>query len=103
MYGLDWVATVPPTAALCSQCFGRERSNVAFAWLFCAHQVGAAAASAGAGAARTALGGYALAFYASGGICFLASAAALRVGRGAAAAAAEERGGLVAAAGDAKK
>jgi predicted MFS family arabinose efflux permease len=99
VYGLDWVATVPPTAALCSSCFGRERSNVAFAWLFCAHQLGAAAASAGAGAARTALGSYSAAFWAAGGLCVLAAGAALRVGQPGAAAPqkAEESGPLVAA------
>ena len=81
VYGLDWVATVPPTAALCTQCFGKERSNVAFAWLFCAHQLGAAAASAGAGGARTALGSYTLVFYAAGGVCVLAAASVLCVRR----------------------
>ncbi|MPY93801.1 MAG: MFS transporter, partial [Acidimicrobiia bacterium] len=44
-YGLDWVATVPPTVALCTQVFGRERAPVVFGWVFAAHQVGAAAAA----------------------------------------------------------
>jgi predicted MFS family arabinose efflux permease len=99
VYGLDWVATVPPTAALCTHCFGKERSNVAFAWCFCAHQIGAAAASAGAGGVRTALGSYSLIFYASGGLCVITAAAVLCVGRrGGAAEESAESGGLVAAA-----
>lgn len=77
VYGLDWVATVPPTAQLCVECFGKERSNVAFAWVLFFHQVGAAAASAGAGAARTAQGSYAQAFFASGGLCILTAALVL--------------------------
>jgi MFS family permease len=69
LYGLDWIATVPPTARLCSDCFGKERSAVVFAWLLAAHQVGAAAAAAGAGAARTGFGSYSGAYFFSGALC----------------------------------
>ena len=55
-YGLDWVATVPPTVALCRQVFGRERVGVVFGWIFASHQFGAAFAAWGAGASRTWLG-----------------------------------------------
>lgn len=47
-YGLDWVATVPPTIVLCRDYFG-DRSPVVFGWVFASHQVGAAIAAAGAG------------------------------------------------------
>ena len=49
-YGLDWVATVPPTVALTADIFGREHVGVVFGWIFAAHQLGAAAAALGAGA-----------------------------------------------------
>src|SRR5258708_37862243 len=51
-YGLDWVATVPPTVALTAEIFGRESVGVVFGWIFAAHMAGAAAAEWGAGAAR---------------------------------------------------
>ena len=98
IYGLDWVSTVPPTAALCTLCFGKERSAVAFAWALCAHQVGAAAASAGAGVARTLLGQYAQVFYASGALCMCTAGLVLLIGGGKRAREEEgegERGSLV--------
>ena len=48
IYGLDWVATVPPTVALCRQAFGRS-GTVVFGWVFASHQIGAAIASVAAG------------------------------------------------------
>jgi hypothetical protein len=48
VYGLDWVATVPPTAALCREAFG-EAGQVVFGWVFAAHQIGAAVVSVGPG------------------------------------------------------
>lgn len=77
VYGLDWIATVPPTAALCSACFGPQRSAVAFAWCLFAHQVGAAAIAAVAGVLRTELGSYTWAFWSSGVLCVLTAAAVL--------------------------
>ena len=44
-YGLDWIATVPPTVALTAEIFGRERVGVIFGWIFCSHMFGAAAAA----------------------------------------------------------
>jgi MFS family permease len=67
-YGLDWIATVPPTMALCRQCFGR-RAPVVFGWVFAGHQVGAAFASIGAGILRDQLGNYNLAWYTAGLFC----------------------------------
>ncbi|WP_089010317.1 MFS transporter [Micromonospora viridifaciens] len=64
-YGLDWVATVPPTVALCREHFGVSGA-VVFGWVFAAHQVGAAVAATGAGLVRDQLGDYAVAWYAAG-------------------------------------
>jgi sugar phosphate permease len=80
-YGLDWVATVPPTVALCRQVFGRERVGVVFAWVFASHQFGAAFAAWGAGASRTWLGSYEPAFLIAGALGVTAAALSLSVGR----------------------
>src|ERR1700754_10324 len=70
-YGLDWVATVPPTIVLCRNYFGTS-APVVFGWVFASHQLGAAIAAAGAGALRDLRGDYDLAFYLAGGLCFVA-------------------------------
>jgi sugar phosphate permease len=80
-YGLDWVATVPPTVALTAQVVGRERVAVTFGWIFAAHQLGGAVAAWAAGASRTWLGSYAVAFMGAGLLCLVAAALSLRVGR----------------------
>ncbi len=80
-YGLDWVATVPPTVALCRQAFGRERVGVVFAWVFACHQFGAAFAAWGAGASRTWLHSYQPAFLVAGTLGVIAAALSLGVGR----------------------
>lgn len=72
-YGLDWVATVPPTVKLVTERFGRERAGLAFGWVFTGHQLGAATAAYGAGLSRTALGNYMPAFVAAGSLCVLAA------------------------------
>lgn len=86
-YGLDWVATVPPTVALCRRHFA-DRTAVVFGWVFAAHQLGAAVAATGAGWIRDASGSYDPAFYAAAGLCVLAAAlcavAGRRTGRGSA-------------------
>jgi MFS family permease len=71
-YGLDWVATVPPTVALTAEIFGRDKLGVVFGWIFASHMVGAAVAAWGAGAARTWFGGYGWAFGVSGLLCLFA-------------------------------
>jgi MFS family permease len=71
-YGLDWVATIPPTMALCRIAFG-ERAPVVFGWVFASHQIGAAIAAAGAGMIRDQLGTYDLAWYAAGALCVVAA------------------------------
>lgn len=79
-YGLDWVATVPPTIALCRHAFG-ERAPIVFGWVFAAHQVGAAIAAAGAGLIRDHLGAYTLAWYVAGALCFGAAAMSVSIAR----------------------
>jgi len=68
-YGLDWVATVPPTVRLAADRFGRERANVTFGWIFAGHQLGAAAAAYGAGASRTGFDTYLPALFTAGALC----------------------------------
>jgi MFS family permease len=79
-YGLDWVATVPPTIVLCRNYFG-ARSAVVFGWVFAAHQVGAAIAAAGAGRLRDLQGNYDMAFYLAAGLCFIAALLCFNVRR----------------------
>ena len=81
-YGLDWVATVPPTVRLTVDCFGRERGSIVFGWVFCGHQLGAATAAFGAGLIRTDLGDYLSAFLIAGAFCLLASLMVLGIGQG---------------------
>jgi MFS family permease len=77
-YGLDWVATVPPTIALCRNYFG-VRTPVVFGWVFASHQLGAAVAAAGAGWLRDVQGDYNLAFYLAAGLCGVAALLCLNV------------------------
>jgi MFS family permease len=79
--GLDWVATVPPTIALCRKIAGPERVGVVFAWVFCSHQFGAAFAAWGAGFTRSWLGTYEPAFLVSGALGVAAAMVSLMVGR----------------------
>jgi len=70
-YGLDWVATVPPTIAICRKYFA-ERTPVVFGWIFASHQFGAAVAATGAGWIRDSRGSYDLAFYVAAVLCAVA-------------------------------
>jgi sugar phosphate permease len=81
-YGLDWIATVPPTVRLCTDRFGRQDAPVIFGWVMAAHQVGASMAALGAGLIRTTQGDYRLAFLASGSMCAVAALMSLGIGRG---------------------
>jgi len=81
-YGLDWVATVPPTVALCQQHFG-EKAPLVFGWVFASHQVGAAVAATGAGVVRDLRGSYDLAWLSAGALCLLATVFSLLVPRSA--------------------
>ena len=71
-YGLDWVATVPPTVALCQQIFGPGKGSVVYGWVFSAHQVGAALIAWLAGVTRTITGDYLMAFYTAGAMAIIA-------------------------------
>lgn len=80
-YGLDWIATVPPTVKLTGEVFGREKAAIVFGWVAAAHQVGAAFATFTAGAVRTAFGSYAWAFIGAGALCVIAAMAVLPIAR----------------------
>src|SRR6267142_905899 len=70
-YGLDWVATVPPTVRLTANTFGKENVGVVYGWIGAAHQLGASLAALGAGSIRTYLGDYRDAFWVSGALCLM--------------------------------
>lgn len=72
-YGLDWVATVPPTVKLTADRFGAARAGLVFGWVFAAHQLGAAVAAFGAGASRTSFDTYLPALYVAGAFCLVAA------------------------------
>ncbi|AZK94692.1 MFS transporter [Streptomyces sp. SID5473] len=79
-YGLDWVATVPPTIALCRQYYGDD-SAIVFGWVLASHQVGAAVVAFAGGVARDAFGSYDVVWYASGALCAAAALMALVIRR----------------------
>ncbi len=79
-YGLDWIATVPPTVRLCADVFGRERAGIVFGWVVAGHQLGAAFAAFMAGWLRTMSGTYTLAFMSAGALCLVAAIGVLPVG-----------------------
>jgi predicted MFS family arabinose efflux permease len=78
-YGLDWVATVPPTVRLTADIFGKQRIGVVFGWIFASHQIGAALAAFGAGAVRTWFGTYQGAFMGAGLLCLIAAGLVMRI------------------------
>jgi MFS family permease len=80
-YGLDWIATVPPTVRLTAQRFGPERANLVFGWIFAGHQLGAGVAAFGAGLSRTVLLSYLPAFFAAGALCIIAASLTLAISR----------------------
>ena len=80
-YGLDWIATVPPTVRLTGEAFGRENTGVVYGWIGASHQLGASLAAFGAGAIRTVAGDYRLAFWIAGVLCVLAGLSFLTLGR----------------------
>ena len=80
-YGLDWIATVPPTVRLTNDAFGRENTGVIYGWIGASHQLGASMAAFGAGVIRSVDGSYQMAFWAAGVLCLLAGASFLTLGR----------------------
>jgi predicted MFS family arabinose efflux permease len=80
-YGLDWVATVPPTVMLTNEAFGKQDAPVIVSWIVAGHQLGGALAALGAGEVRSFTGSYFPAFVASGAACLIASLLVLRIAR----------------------
>jgi hypothetical protein len=81
LFGLDWVATVPPTVTLCREAYGVERGAVVFGWVFAAHMVGAAIAAAVSGWIRVVSGDYATAWWLAGALAVTAAALARMIPR----------------------
>ena len=80
-YGLDWVATVPPTIMLCRSVLGPQRASIVYGWVFAAHQIGGATAAFGAAVLRVKLGDYAAAFYISGLMCIVTAYFVLQIAK----------------------
>jgi MFS family permease len=80
-YGLDWIATVPPTVRLTTDLFGRADAPIIFGWLLAGHQLGAGVTAFEAGALRTVLGDYYVPVLISGALCLIAALLVLRIGR----------------------
>lgn len=78
-YGLDWIATVPPTVMLCRQVLGPEKGAIIYGWVFAAHQVGGSIAAFGAAVLRIKFGDYAAAFYITGILCLITSYFVLQI------------------------
>jgi MFS family permease len=80
-YGLDWIATVPPTVKLAGATFGRDRAPMIFGWIFAGHQLGGAVAAYGGGLARTVMFSYSPALYVAGAACIVAAFAIFMIRR----------------------
>jgi MFS family permease len=81
-YGLDWIATVPPTVRLAGDLFGKEEAPIIFGWLLAGHQLGAGLTALEAGTLRALLGSYVVPVLISGTLCIMAALLVLRIGRG---------------------
>jgi predicted MFS family arabinose efflux permease len=79
LYGLDWVATVPPTVGLTARRFGKASLGAIYGWIFFSHMLGASVAAYAGGVMRDALGNYTAAFFSAALLGFLAAAFALRI------------------------
>jgi MFS family permease len=84
-YGLDWIATVPPTVKITADRFGREKAGIVFGWVFAGHQIGAASAAFGAGLVRTEFYTYLPAFFVAGALCIIAALAVISIRKSSAA------------------
>ena len=80
IYGLDWVATVPPTVALCREVFGKD-GPIVFGWVFASHQFGAAIAATVAGVVRDQTGQYTAAWFGAAGLCLVAAVVSATITR----------------------
>jgi MFS family permease len=79
-YGLDWIATVPPTVRLAANAFGKADAGMMFGWIMIGHQLGSATAAFGAGLIRTQFDDYTGAFLVAGLLCLVAAFVVLRIG-----------------------
>ncbi|HWE25544.1 MAG TPA: MFS transporter [Myxococcales bacterium] len=80
-YGLDWIATVPPTVRLTTEAVGVRDAPIAFGWIVASHQIGAGVGALGAGLIRSSLTTYTPAWVTAGIICIAAALVVLRIGR----------------------
>ena len=80
-YGLDWIATVPPTVRLTTEAVGVRDAPIAFGWIVASHQIGAGVGALGAGVIRSTLTTYTPAWVTAGAICLVAAVVVLRIGR----------------------
>src|SRR6201991_2726437 len=80
-YGLDWIATVPPTVRLATDVYGKDAAPVVFGWVVAGHQLGAAFAALGGGLLRASLGTYTVATMISGSLCIVGALMVLRINR----------------------
>jgi len=80
-YGLDWVATVPPTVKLTADIFGKEKTGIVYGWILAAHQLGAGVAAFGGGVLRTMLDSYTFTFLTAGLFCLFAAGMVMRIGK----------------------
>jgi predicted MFS family arabinose efflux permease len=80
IYGLDWVATVPPTVAICRELFGAD-GPIVFGWVFASHQIGAAIAASTAGFIRDATGEYTIAWFGAAALCIVAAVVSISITR----------------------
>ncbi|MSY98354.1 MAG: MFS transporter, partial [Actinobacteria bacterium] len=81
LFGLDWVATVPPTATLCREIYGSERGPIIFGWVFAAHMIGAAFAASASSVIREQFGDYSTAWFLAGALALIAAVAAFMIPR----------------------
>jgi predicted MFS family arabinose efflux permease len=80
-YGLDWIATVPPTVRLTTEAVGVSDAPIAFGWIVASHQIGAGIGALGAGVIRSTMTTYTPAWVTAGAICLIAAVTVLRIGR----------------------
>jgi MFS family permease len=80
-YGLDWIATIPPTVNLTAQTFDREKAGLVFGWIYASHQIGSAAAALAGGLTRTAYATYLPAFIVAGAACLIAAVMTMMIVR----------------------
>ncbi|WP_050464697.1 MFS transporter [Herbaspirillum autotrophicum] len=78
-YGLDWIATVPPTVRLANDVFGRLAAPIVFGWIVAGHQLGAATATMISGFMRASLGTYTASSVIMGVACLIGAVMVLRI------------------------